>query len=101
MNKAHRVVWNKAHGTWTAVSETTRGRSKAVSAKRASRGVVGAASLTCTAVTALLSMGTAAAQTWTGATSTDWTTRTNWSTGAVPTAASNVTIDKTSPNATE
>jgi hypothetical protein len=32
------------------------------------------------------------AQTWTGATSSNWNTSTNWSTGVVPTATSNVTI---------
>ena len=30
--------------------------------------------------------------TWTGTTSTDWNTSTNWSTGSVPTAFDNVTI---------
>lgn len=37
---------------------------------------------------------------WTGATSSDWNTPTNWSTGAAPTSADSVTVDTTSPNST-
>lgn len=37
---------------------------------------------------------------WTGATSSDWTASSNWSTGATPTSADSVTIDTTSPNTT-
>ncbi|SEM97342.1 autotransporter domain-containing protein [Bradyrhizobium sp. OK095] len=42
----------------------------------------------------------AQAQTWNGAVSTDWFTTGNWSTNAVPTSATMVTIDTTSPHAT-
>lgn len=42
----------------------------------------------------------AQAQTWTGALSTDWFTTGNWSTNAVPTSATPVTIDTISPHAT-
>src|SRR5262245_16655466 len=45
-----------------------------------------------------LSAGSATAQVaWTGTTSTDWTTSTNWSGGAVPTSANTVTIDSSNP----
>src|SRR6185369_16930036 len=37
---------------------------------------------------------------WTGATSSDWMTATNWSTGTLPVAGSVVTIAVTSPNPT-
>jgi fibronectin-binding autotransporter adhesin len=56
------------------------------------------ASISATALTAL-SAGSAAAQNWTGTTSTDWTAGTNWSGGAVP-IAGNVNINTTSPNPT-
>ncbi|WNV09578.1 autotransporter outer membrane beta-barrel domain-containing protein [Tardiphaga sp. 709] len=46
-----------------------------------------------------LSAGSAAAQSWTGTSSSDWTAGTNWSGGVVPIAGS-VTIDTTSPNRT-
>ncbi|WP_354109163.1 autotransporter domain-containing protein [Bradyrhizobium sp. S3.12.5] len=37
---------------------------------------------------------------WTGTTSTDWFTTTNWSAGVLPTAADTVNIDTVAPNAT-
>ena len=43
--------------------------------------------------------GTVAAQTWKGSMSSDWTTATNWSTGAVPTTGT-VIINTMSPNPT-
>ncbi|WP_181172297.1 autotransporter domain-containing protein [Mesorhizobium sp. B2-2-3] len=42
----------------------------------------------------------AAAQTWTGTTSTDWTDGTNWSTGTVPTNLTDAGINTTAPNVT-
>lgn len=46
-----------------------------------------------------LSVGSVAAQSWTGTTSNDWTAGANWSGGVVP-IAGGVTIDTTSPNPT-
>ena len=46
-----------------------------------------------------LSTGFAAAQTWTGATSSDWTVGSNWSTGVVP-GVGTVVIGTSSPNPT-
>lgn len=48
---------------------------------------------------AALSAGPAAAQTWTGTTSNDWTIGTNWGGGTVP-AGGTVVINKNSPNPT-
>ncbi len=50
--------------------------------------------LLSTSVAALsaLSAGAAAAQTWTGATSNDWTVGSNWSGGAAPTSGTNPNI---------
>jgi hypothetical protein len=52
--------------------------------------------------TAFLALAPAVAQaaaiSWTGATSSAWNTKTNWSTGAVPTATSAVTIGKNTNN---
>jgi outer membrane autotransporter protein len=45
------------------------------------------------ALLAVLSAGSAAAQTWTGATSNDWTVGSNWSSGTVPVAGGNVIIN--------
>ena len=55
--------------------------------------------VTAVSVIALLSAVPAAAQTWTGNTSTDWTVGSNWSGGVVPTTG-DVTINRTSPNPT-
>ena len=55
-------------------------------------------SLAGVALTGLFAAPTAA-QTWTGATSNDWTIGTNWSTGVVP-AGGTVVINTTSPNPT-
>lgn len=44
------------------------------------------------AALAALMPGSAAAQTWTGATSNDWTVGSNWNTGTAPTSAGTVTI---------
>ncbi|MGM4892603.1 autotransporter family protein [Tardiphaga sp. 839_C3_N1_4] len=57
------------------------------------------AGVSATALTAL-SAGSAAAQTWTGTTSNDWTVGTNWSGGTTPIAGSSVNINTTSPNPT-
>lgn len=53
------------------------------------------------ASTALLASAVSAQaqQAWTGATSTDWFTGTNWSTNAVPAGGDQPTIDTTTPNA--
>ena len=42
--------------------------------------------------TGIISLGTCIAGSWTGATSTDWHTASNWCSGTVPTAADNVVI---------
>ena len=47
-----------------------------------------------------LSTASASAQSWTGATSTDWTDGSNWSGGAVPVAGNVVNINTTSPSPT-
>ncbi|QEL26902.1 hypothetical protein FQV39_30015 (plasmid) [Bosea sp. F3-2] len=52
------------------------------------------------AVLALAFSLPAAAQNWTGTTSSDWTDGTNWSTGTVPTNLTAASIDTTSPNVT-
>jgi len=52
------------------------------------------ASVSATALTAI-SAGSASAQTWTGATSNDWTVGSNWSTGTVPTGGVGITINRT------
>jgi fibronectin-binding autotransporter adhesin len=48
--------------------------------------------VSCAALALSLSLP-AAAQNWTGTTSTDWTDGTNWDSGVVPTSPSSVTID--------
>jgi fibronectin-binding autotransporter adhesin len=58
------------------------------------------ASASVAALSALLPRSAAAQQAWTGATSSDWMTATNWSTGTLPGAGSSVTINVTSPNPT-
>ena len=45
MNRTHKVVWNEALSTWTAVSETARGRGKSASARLVGLGAVAAALL--------------------------------------------------------
>jgi hypothetical protein len=47
---------------------------------------------------AVIAPNPSAAQTWTGTTSSDWNTGTNWSGGVVPTSADIVTINTTTPN---
>ena len=46
----------------------------------------------------ILGMAVAHAQTWTGATSADWNTASNWDNNTVPTSAGNVTISGTFTN---
>lgn len=55
------------------------------------------AGVSCAALALSLSLP-AAAQNWTGATSTDWTDGANWDSGVVPTDLTLVNIDTTSPN---
>jgi fibronectin-binding autotransporter adhesin len=52
------------------------------------------------ALSALSPRSAAAQQAWTGATSSDWMTATNWSTGTLPGAGSSVNINVSSPNPT-
>lgn len=54
--------------------------------------------LTTTTVLALGLSPTVQAQTWTGATSSDWFTGSNWNGGAVPGSDSTVFVDTTTPN---
>ncbi|MET4262191.1 T5SS/PEP-CTERM-associated repeat protein [Bradyrhizobium sp. S3.12.5] len=53
-----------------------------------------------TALAGLPLASPAQAQTWTGATSTDWFASSNWSANTVPTAATTVVIDTIAPNPT-
>jgi hypothetical protein len=51
-------------------------------------------------VLGVLSLPAYAQTSWTGATSTDWFTGTNWNTGVVPTAADLVILNTITPNPT-
>ncbi|MDH2348942.1 autotransporter domain-containing protein [Bradyrhizobium sp. SSUT77] len=53
-----------------------------------------------TALAGMPLFSSAQAETWTGASSTDWFTTGNWSPSTIPTGASTVVIDTVTPNAT-
>jgi fibronectin-binding autotransporter adhesin len=75
-------------------------RERAKRRARVSASVAGFFCSTALAVVLALSISApAAAQTWTGATSSDWTNGSNWNTGVVP-SGTNVTISTNSPNPT-
>lgn len=94
MNHVFRVIWSTALGTWVVASESATRRGRSGGEKRRTRALVAG-------VGALAMFGgpTAVyAQVWTGATSSDWMTGSNWSTNVVPTG--NVTINTQTPNPT-
>lgn len=92
MNHVFRVIWSTALGAWVVASESATRRGRSGSEKRRARALVaGVGAL------ALFGGSSAAyAQVWTGTTSSDWMTGSNWSTNTVP--SGNVTINTQTPN---
>ena len=75
------------------VSAGTTGKTRRAPRHRHGWATLLSASVALTA----LSAASAVAQSWTGATSADWTDGTNWSGGVVPTSPTAVTIDSANP----
>ncbi|MCD9121135.1 autotransporter outer membrane beta-barrel domain-containing protein [Cupriavidus sp. UGS-1] len=90
MNHVFRIIWSQALGSWVVASEVATPRGKSGGERRRCRtrlARVGAGALTIWGLAS-----PASAQVWTGATSNDWMTGSNWSTNAVP--SGNVTINQ-------
>jgi outer membrane autotransporter protein len=98
MNRMFRIIWSKALGTWVVASELSAQRGKSGGDSGRCQALVAGVSASALALCCWSSP--ASAQVWTGATSSDWTVGSNWSTGTAPTGAATVMINTNSPNPT-
>lgn len=110
MNKKHHLVRIKTPSAWVVVSELawchlSQARAPRIeTTHRAPIGMTLRAQLPRLGAMAValcaIGVAHAATPTWTGTTSTDWSTATNWSTGVVPASSDTVFINSNSPQAT-
>lgn len=87
-------VYDQASNTWSAGTSLPLavGENRAVAAGSFVYNLGGANGTYQAGVNRMAAGATAAAYTWTGATSTDWNTGSNWSGGVVPTSIDDATI---------